>query len=121
MSVLLWAIVQLRSIILDLIASWPAFVYVPEIRVPPSSYAQAVDRANSGAGAPGDYNSLYPADKQFCQYALVGTCPIGDECEYFHGHLCEICNCQVLDPDDHAQRAEHEKVNHAGYGAVTAI
>lgn len=73
--------------------------------LPPTSYAQAVKPRMCHQ----DDSSVRTKSLQLCQYALSGVCPLGDDCEYAHGELCDTCGCQVLHPYDEELRLAHEK------------
>ncbi|XP_055342855.1 probable E3 ubiquitin-protein ligase makorin-1 [Paramacrobiotus metropolitanus] len=80
-------------------------------RPPPVSYAQAVDY--SATPLPSD--DIATSCIAVCQYAMVGICPVGDSCQNWHGDLCEVCQCQVLDPNDPVQRSQHEEACAAAF------
>lgn len=45
-----------------------------------------------------------------CPFSVNKECPYGDDCEYMHGTMCELCGQNVLKPGDKNQNEEHEKV-----------
>ena len=44
-----------------------------------------------------------------CPFAAVRECPDGEECQYLHGELCELCGCYCLHPSNEMQQQEHKK------------
>ncbi|GAU93204.1 hypothetical protein RvY_05177 [Ramazzottius varieornatus] len=80
----------------------------PDEEFPPLSYAQAAKPRTSRASATPDEPMGRVRSTELCQYARCGVCPMGDDCEYTHGDLCETCGCQVLHPYDEEQRLAHE-------------
>ena len=81
--------------------------FIEKNMLPPTSYAQAVKPRMCHQ----DDSSVRTKSLQLCQYALSGVCPLGDDCEYAHGELCDTCGCQVLHPYDEELRLAHEKVS----------
>ncbi|KHN82802.1 putative E3 ubiquitin-protein ligase makorin-2 [Toxocara canis] len=44
-----------------------------------------------------------------CPYFETGHCEKGDECEFVHGLVCDMCNVACLHPGDSEQRAQHRR------------
>ncbi|XP_065917991.1 E3 ubiquitin-protein ligase makorin-1-like isoform X2 [Dysidea avara] len=78
-------------------------VIIPDI----SSYSEA---AKSGTEAE-FIDKITPdvAALLLCPFAAKGFCPFGDDCEYLHGLVCDLCGCECLHPYDISQQEEHRK------------
>ena len=89
----------------------------------PASYVEAAAgfqpaQYNGGYDYPSPYENydipLQPAvalTGELCPYMANGDCPYGDNCQYVHGDICDMCQCAVLSPFDPEQRQQHETVN----------
>jgi len=55
-----------------------------------------------GISFDGEQNDL------LCPFAAHRECPYGEECEYIHGEICDICGLQALHPTNKIQRKEHQ-------------
>ncbi|XP_041349908.1 probable E3 ubiquitin-protein ligase makorin-1 [Gigantopelta aegis] len=49
------------------------------------------------------------ANPLLCPFAANGECWYGENCEYIHGDVCDLCGLAILDPNDPAQREQHVK------------
>ena len=75
----------------------------------PGSYADAASNsANNEESLTikecGDPNQL------LCPFSTNRECPYGEDCEYVHGTMCDLCGLFVLKPGDENQNEEHTKV-----------
>lgn len=79
------------------------FILPPEI----ASYSEA---AKTGTEAE-FIDKITPdiAALLLCPFAAKGFCPFGEECEYLHGLVCDLCGCECLHPYDITQQQEHRK------------
>ncbi|XP_067684541.1 probable E3 ubiquitin-protein ligase makorin-1 [Haliotis asinina] len=80
----------------------------------PSSYAKAamVGKPDEEDISFGDDDSLYETtdnSKLLCPFAAHGECWYGDNCEYLHGNICDLCGLAVLHPDEPEQQEQHRK------------
>ncbi|VDK44634.1 unnamed protein product [Anisakis simplex] len=53
-----------------------------------------------------------------CPYFEAGNCEKGDECEFVHGMVCDMCNYACLHPADSEQRAQHKRECMAAHEAA---
>ena len=57
------------------------------------------------AAVTGPYSELCPF------YMESGHCQHGDQCQYIHGQVCDMCQYACLHPTNPVQREEHVKVS----------
>lgn len=57
------------------------------------------------------YLELCPYFKSTGNRGSGSVCPYGEQCEYNHGDLCDLCGLYCLHPSDEEQRKTHQKVS----------
>ncbi|XP_025108196.1 probable E3 ubiquitin-protein ligase makorin-1 [Pomacea canaliculata] len=83
---------------------------------PQSSNAEefCLDAEVMGACAELPYDAVSASEanetsKLLCPFFANGMCRFGDQCDYVHGEICDMCGMAVLHPTDSAQRDLHQK------------
>ena len=51
-----------------------------------------------------------PVSGELCPFYAHGQCHYGDQCQYVHGDVCDMCQMPVLMPHDYDQQARHFQV-----------
>lgn len=75
-----------------------------------NSYSDSYSAASSPSSSSTISNTNHLMTyKDLCPYYEKDlTCPYGDECEFLHGNVCDICNMACLRPDDTDQNERHK-------------
>uniref|UniRef100_A0A914EP92 RING-type E3 ubiquitin transferase n=1 Tax=Acrobeloides nanus TaxID=290746 RepID=A0A914EP92_9BILA len=53
--------------------------------------------------------NMQPDQVPLCPYYEMGFCVSGDECQFIHGMMCDMCGRMVLHPYNEDQRKEHHR------------
>ncbi|XP_053377249.1 probable E3 ubiquitin-protein ligase makorin-1 isoform X2 [Mercenaria mercenaria] len=75
----------------------------------PSSYASAASNGTETNDALLIEESAENPSQLLCPFSTNKECPYGEDCEYVHGDICELCGHAVLLPGDKKQNEEHKK------------
>ncbi|XP_060584226.1 probable E3 ubiquitin-protein ligase makorin-1, partial [Ruditapes philippinarum] len=74
----------------------------------PSSYASAASDSASNEALTIDEAEQIPS-QLLCPFSANKECRYGEDCQYIHGNICELCGLAVLLPGDSKQNEEHRK------------
>ncbi|CAD5124876.1 DgyrCDS13128 [Dimorphilus gyrociliatus] len=81
--------------------------FVPGAKYHGKNYAQITAVDDSAAIVSESHKEKF---NELCPWAMSSDgCRLGDECQYVHGNVCEMCGYACLHPDDENQRLRHEK------------
>ncbi|VDN03456.1 unnamed protein product [Thelazia callipaeda] len=83
-----------------------------ELRVEHVFSANAAEFVPSWKTAAPNESSIAPSSSQklpLCPYFETGYCVKGDQCQFVHGDICDLCNIPCLHPNDREQRAQHRQ------------
>ncbi|WAR26902.1 MKRN1-like protein, partial [Mya arenaria] len=74
----------------------------------PNSYAHAAANNLENTEPSLSFDEV-PVVNLLCPISADRDCPYGDECEYRHGDVCDLCGLAVLLPGDEKQNLEHRQ------------
>ncbi len=55
--------------------------------------------------------SVSEAEAELCPFGFNGECKYGEECQYLHGEVCDLCQRAALHPTHQEQRSQHQFVS----------